>query len=509
MLAVLLLSSLVVVSAQAAVKRRKHPPPPGAIQLPNTRLKHLRGIVCGNVHGRWIPGTLFSPRYFVADAEQARRYARLARREGGRARTADLRRARFYERRSNRRQPLCAAIRAKAAAAGLGGPLPTPVGASSSRDVYVSPQFFGQHLMFYWGLDPAIPVHAMRLGSSNTAWCQMDNGTASNQYNFGQLDALLGQASRLNADVEFVFAGTPQWAVAGAYPQASVTDQCGSQSTMAPADESYWTNFVTALVTHARGQIHAYELWNEVDYSAFWTGGMDAMVRMSIDAAAIIHRIDPSALVLSPSITATPEGYAFLHHYLTSLPPGTVDAIAVHLYTGGAWPEDAVPAEMNAIRAALPPAYANTPIWSTEGGWGENSWFSSSASDQRAFIARYDLQLLSQGVVRGYWYAYPNTQWGTLWDGSSLTPAGVATATVEGWLTGATLHGCATADGNLWTCGLTTATGVQARIVWVRNTPVPGYSTSGYSTIDRLDGSSSPAGDAPITVSTEPVMLSS
>ena len=64
------------------------------------------------------------------------------------------------------------------------------------------------------------------------------------------------------------------------------------------------------------------------------------------------------------------------------------DAIAVHSYTDGAWPEDFVPGEMSAVHAALPSAYASMPIWSTEGGSGTNSQFSSAASDRRAFIAR-------------------------------------------------------------------------------------------------------------------------
>jgi hypothetical protein len=363
--------------------------------------------------------------------------------------------------------------------------------------------------MFNSLLDPDIPVHAMRLWDSNTWWCEIDRGTASSEYDFSQLDALLAQASRVGADAEFTFGNTPDWAATGSYPQGSAANQCSnSTDTLAPADETYWTNFVTAVVTHAKGRIHAYELWNEVD-GWYWTGGVAAMVRMSIDAAAIIHRIDPTALVLSPSITDSPGGYAFLHQYLSALPPGTIDAIAVHSYTNGAWPEDSVPAEMSAVHAALPAAYAGMPIWSTEGGWGVNSQFSASASDQRAFVARYDLQMLNQGLVRSYWYAYENTQWGTLWDGATLTPAGVASGTIYAWLAGARFAGCKTSDGNLWTCSLTAADGRAARIVWVRTTPVANYSTAGYTTLKTLDGGASATGGSPITVSTEPVLLTS
>ena len=133
------------------------------------------------------------------------------------------------------------------------------------------------------------------------------------------------------------------------------------------------------------------------------------------------------------------------------------------------------------------------PIWSTEGGWGTNSQCCSQ-SDQSGFVARYDLMMLNQGFARTYWYAYPNTQWGTLGssDDSSLTPAGVASGTIYNWLADATFSGCGTTDGNFWTCTLSTASGHQAQIVWATQWAV-WYSTTGFDTVDTLDGASSPA----------------
>jgi hypothetical protein len=162
---------------------------------------------------------------------------------------------------------------------------------------------------------------------------------------------------------------------------------------------------------------------------------------------------------------------------------------------------------MSAVRAARPRAYANTPIWSTEGGWGMNSQFSSTASDQRAFVARYDLQMLANGAARTYWYAYENTQWGTLWNGTVLTPAGTATGTLNTWLVDATLHRCSSSDDNLWTCDLTTSSGTKARIVWATTRAV-WYSATGYSTVKTLDGGSTPASSGGIQAGVEPVMLS-
>lgn len=366
--------------------------------------------------------------------------------------------------------------------------------------------------MFQSNLVPAIPVHAMRLWDSNTQWCQMDSGTASNAYNFGQLDALLGQASNLNADVEFTFGDTPQWAVDGSYPQASVVNQCSYTSGIAspspPASESYWNNFVTAVVTHARGKIHAYELWNEANDPRQWSGSVARLVKMSVDAAAIIHRIDPSALVLSPSVSADSTGYSFLHQYLSSLPAGTINAIAVHSYTNGACAEDFVPAEMNSIRSAVPATYANMPIWSTEGSWGLNSQLTSGCDqgDQMAFVARYDLMMLTKGFARSYWYAYQNSQWGTLFENGALTPAGIATGTLSNWLVGATLQGCSSSDGNTWICDLRTSAGANARIVWATTWAV-WYSTAGYTAVKTLNGSSTPA-TGWMQTGYEPLMLS-
>jgi hypothetical protein len=389
--------------------------------------------------------------------------------------------------------------------------------ATSTQSTYVSPQYLGQDLMFFTALTPAFPVHAMRLGSSNTEWCEMDSGTATNEYDFGTLDALLAQASRLNADVDFQIASTPNWAATGSYPQPAGVGQCawGTTGNQPPAKESYWTNFITALVNHAKGRIHSYELWNEVDWSYEWSGSVSRMVKMSVDAARIIHNADPSALVVSPSITNTSSGYSWLHQYLSQLPPGTINAIAVHSYTGGASPETSVPPEMTNVRSALPAAYANTPIWSTEGGWGQNSQCCSLA-DQSGFVARYDLMMLNQSFARTYWYAYPNTQWGTLQSSDgSLTPAGVASGTISNWLAGATFSGCSGSDSynnlyNFWTCNLTLSTGQHAQIVWATQWAV-WYPTTGFSTVRTLDGGSSPANSGPtpgwIQAGWDPIML--
>src|SRR3954462_14999581 len=125
------------------------------------------------------------------------------------------------------------------------------LGARPAAARYIAPETLGQHLMFDSTLNPPIPVHAMRLWDSSTSWCKMDTGTATGQYRFGQFDALLRQASRLGADVEFTFGYTPRYAVEGSAPHPAVADQCSPTSTTNPADppvsREAWRNYVTAV----------------------------------------------------------------------------------------------------------------------------------------------------------------------------------------------------------------------------------------------------------------------
>jgi hypothetical protein len=162
---------------------------------------------------------------------------------------------------------------------------------------------------------------------------------------------------------------------------------------------------------------------------------------------------------------------------------------------------------MSSVRAAIPAAYGKLPIWSTEGGWGQNTRFSTAASDRRAYIARYDLMELSLGLTRSYWYAYQNSDWGTLFDlnTSTLTPAGIATRTFDGWLAAADFAGCSTSNGNLWTCNLTTSAGKKARIVWAAKSAVR-YSASGFNQQKTLDGRTLSLKSS-IQATSEPVML--
>lgn len=57
------------------------------------------------------------------------------------------------------------------------------------------------------------------------------------------------------------------------------------------------------------------------------------------------------------------------------------------------------------------------PLWNSEGGWGTFVGLSTNvcAFDYVAFVARYYLVQLIEGVQRVFWYSFDNFNWGQMW----------------------------------------------------------------------------------------------
>lgn len=379
---------------------------------------------------------------------------------------------------------------------------------------YIDSTFFGQHLEDFssWPgiLTPPWPVKAIRLWDAGVTWCDLN--PAPNQYNWAPLDSWLAYAADTGADLVYTFGDTPGWAVNGGQ------GGCGSSSNLAP-QASAWESFVKALLQHANGRIKYFELWNEWDSSGSWSQGVGPMVALADEAAPLIHGAHQGLMLLTPSVTPYDNGGA-LENFLASVPPssGVIDVINVHTYTQssqgeGLWPEATLYPWIGKVRNVMQrTGYSGYPLWSTEGSWGDNAWFTgyNDPSSQRAFVARYDLALLSLGLGRAYWYAYANPAWGTLWTATSgLTAAGIATNELVKWLNGATLVApCAEDSTGLWKCDITRPGGYVGRILWVESGSVAVPAPTGYSTLRTLGGGSGPV-PAQLTVSTEPVLIES
>jgi hypothetical protein len=157
-----------------------------------------------------------------------------------------------------------------------------------------------------------------------------------------------------------------------------------------------------------------------------------------------------------------------------------VDIINWHLYIEKDEPEADLPIGsannwIGAINAALSSSDRAKPLWNGEGSCGVppsdkpgNLW--GDDYSMAGFVPRYAALLWSAGVTENFWYKYDITgkPYCPLWDGSSLTPAGVAWNTTYNWLVGAkpvNTPFCSNA-GTIWTCPLTEANGAAAELVW-------------------------------------------
>jgi hypothetical protein len=112
-------------------------------------------------------------------------------------------------------------------------------------------------------------------------------------------------------------------------------------------------------------------------------------------------------------------------------------------------------------------------LWDTEASWGQTA---AGAQEQEAsWLMRFHIVQQLSGVSRLVWYAYDNCEWGTLWGpacGSSpdnwqgVRLPGDAYATLETWITGATLTHCDRYQNGLWACELQRSGGDEGWILW-------------------------------------------
>ena len=266
-------------------------------------------------------------------------------------------------------------------------------------------------------------------------------------YDFGAVDRYLDWAEARHAEVIYTFGRTPRWASdkpdrAGTYGPG----ECG-----APARMGDWDDFVTALATHVHGRVKAWELWNEPNDPASFCASVGEMVAMARDASAILRRVDPGGVVLSPGVVSD-GGPGWLDKFLREGGAGAVDAIAFHGYWS-ARAEDVV-ALVGRYRALA----GGRPLWDTEASWagrdGGRGGLTGGGA-RAAFLAKYELLQWSLGIQRFVWYSYDGQEiWGRLWNQEGgLREDGRAYAQVRDWMLGATMTGpCGEKDG-IWRCG--------------------------------------------------------
>ncbi len=158
-----------------------------------------------------------------------------------------------------------------------------------------------------------------------------------------------------------------------------------------PSDMDDFARFMTVLAERYKGQVAAYEIWNEPNLNYEW-GYLEpdpvkytAMLKAAYQA---VKAVDPDALVISGGLSTTGDGSPtamgdldFLQGMYDAGAQGYLDALGSHPYAFGHDPDYEDPWGLSLSRVVQQREVmtnngdAETPMWITEAGWVlQTSW---------------------------------------------------------------------------------------------------------------------------------------
>jgi hypothetical protein len=370
----------------------------------------------------------------------------------------------------------------------------------------VSDRYFGMHVGF---VDPGTPWPAVQFGTwrlwdANVTWKDLE--PRKGVWDFSRLDALIALAQEHNVEVILPLALTPQWASQRANEPSAYTLGAAAP----PADISDWTSYVATVTARYKGRIAYYEMWNEVNLTATWTGTAEEIVNLQQAAYTAIKSIDPDAKLISANLT-TSNGLPLLRKLLDLGYANSADIIGYHFYVTPSQPE-AIATLFSKISSLLEQYGVKKPIWNTETGWQVPSKFASE--DEAAAMAVRALVIgRSVGIERFLWYEWDNHCCVSLFmteaDNTTPTRAALAYANLQKWLVGSVLGSCEADGDGTWSCGLQFSDGRHGLILWnpKRSVTVNKEMSWTPTEVEDMYGNSSPASGLHLSVNQEPVML--
>lgn len=204
--------------------------------------------------------------------------------------------------------------------------------------------------------------------------------TSAGVYNWATFDQLFAN----NADKDIIFClGTPpdylvtRAAVGGSYR--------GTKGNMCPDDLSAWAVAVQAVVSRAKNTFGRtglkWELWNEIDQDACYKDAIALLGPYTKATAQAIREIDPTAVILGPSIAgadtvklAVASSYIVADDGAGETSAAWLDGISLHYYNQLIAQRSANENPINYVNAfknfqgAMAEKGCNLPIYVTESG---------------------------------------------------------------------------------------------------------------------------------------------
>jgi len=182
-----------------------------------------------------------------------------------------------------------------------------------------------------------------------------------------------------------------------------------------PYDVQQWGNFVTAVATRYKGRIHAYEVWNEPEYT------MDAktyapILKMTYER---VKAVDPRALVVG-------FGGVSLDYIRDTFKEGAtqnLDVLSHHSYSELAQPFVAEAKLQQDTLEVMKQADVNVPVWHSEQGSGADGagYLGMAATEEACAVnlVQSYLSTLATGVQKFFWFSAqtsPTYGWGVFYE---------------------------------------------------------------------------------------------
>lgn len=306
--------------------------------------------------------------------------------------------------------------------------------------------------------------------AEGTAWYNLE--PQQGKWDWTRLDRDVALAEQHHVRVILTLGQSPPWA--SSRPNDPPAWRPGGPAP--PSDEENWRNYVRTVATRYKGRIHTYEVWNEPNLKMFYSGTREQLVQLAKDAYQVLHEVDPTVVVVSPSVTG---GYdvPWFSKYLDIGGGQYADVIGYHFYSSPKTPEAALDT-IQRVEAVMKAHGVNKPLWNTEAGYLIQSQFEAVKTENGsmsrlltpdegvAYVMESYVLNWAAGVSRLYWYDWDSNRMG-LGDnlGKQAKPAAAGYEAIRQWLLGGVMTGCdKDAQGN-WSCGLTQ--GVRREwIVW-------------------------------------------
>jgi O-antigen ligase len=351
-----------------------------------------------------------------------------------------------------------AAVAMTGCIAGFGGSAARPgnsvVAATANKPV--SAEMFGMHVL---GLSrypstqwPLVHIPTIRIWDTGTSWAELEKSPGV--YNWAPLDTQIGKAKKHGTKVLMTLGMTPTWASSN----PTQPNPYGTGAAAPPTSLKVWRSYVRALATRYRGEIEAYEVWNEPNDPRYYTGTAQQLADLTREAKLILQQSDPQAQLVSPAPYWGSTGQKFLTDYFGAGAAKYIDDVGIHLDEMGA-PEEMVDTLTELEPVLLSLGIADKPLWNTETGYGNSSGIRYTEAESRGIVARDYLIASAHHVARFYWYAWDDPKWVGVYmtEPNRTTPTAAARAYVQTQrlLVGAVNAGCTEASSNgVWTCTL-------------------------------------------------------